>query len=99
MLPDLYNALSTVSDRVTSDMTPAEAWAAIMPSKMTARLIGPSFWTVLGRRMPLKLSDIGQRRLAEYIFRCKVQAEKAGRAWPPVALIRKEVIFQPIPTI
>lgn len=98
MLPDLFNALSTISDRVTPDMTPAEAWAAIMPAN-AARLIGPSFWTVLGRRMPLKLSDIGQRRLAEYVFRCKVQAEKSGRAWPPVALIRKEVIFQPIPTI
>lgn len=95
--PDLYNALKSISERVTPDMTPAEAWDAIKPA-VAARLIGPSFWTVLGRRMPM-LSNIGQRRLAEYIFRCQSQAKKAGRAWPPVALIRKDVIFQPTPTI
>jgi len=80
----LLGVLRLLNPTLPTDTTPRQAWEQIRPSKRP--FVRNSFWWVLSNKLPFVKTDAGQTRIADYIFRQREAAQKAGRGWPPKAI-------------
>jgi len=90
MHPRLSGVLRTIAPLLPTDASPAEAWATIRPS--TGHYIKGSFWAVLSALQFAK-TDARQLQIAEWIWRQKERAKKAGKAFPPKPIHVKQAIL------
>lgn len=89
----LLGVLRTIAPLLPTDATPAQAWAAIRPS--TGHYLKGSFWAVLSALQFAK-TDARQMKIAEYIWRQKERAKKAGKAFPPKPIeVKPAILPQP----
>jgi hypothetical protein len=86
----LLGVLRTICPTLPTDATPAQAWAAIRP--FTGHYLKHSFWSVLSSLQFAK-TDARQMKIAEYIWRQKERAKKAGKDFPPKPIHVKQAIL------
>lgn len=85
MHTDLINALRTLDAEIPDWVDQQTAWKMIRPARAIVRRTG--FWWGL-KSLQFAKSPERQKRIAEYIFHWKDQAEKNGRPWPPFAVTK-----------
>lgn len=89
----LLGVLRLIRPTLPTDATPLQAWEAIRPGK--GPFLSGSFWQVLSC-LQFARDHARQKKIAEWIYRQKERAEKAGRTFPPKP-IKVKPAFTPQP--
>ena len=86
MTPQLYNELRHIDAELPEWASVREAWGMLRPWPGHRYLLA-SFWRILQDHLPYAKTPDRQNRMASWLKEQRRRAAKAGKQYPPAALV------------